>query len=102
VTDFEALVNELVDKRLAEREAERQTVWMTVQQAAEYISVSPKTIRRYIDSGRIVASQPVREWRIDRASLDKLLRTDWKRQASNRNRPSTSEDDIRRIAGRIK
>jgi len=47
--------------------------WLTVQQAAESLQVSTKTIRRYIANGTIQAERVgPRLIRIDSASLDRL------------------------------
>jgi excisionase family DNA binding protein len=47
----------------------------TIQQAAEYANVDPKTIRRWISQGRLKAFRyGSRVIRIDRDSLQKLAR----------------------------
>ncbi len=48
---------------------------VTIAAAAEYASVAPKTIRRYIAAGRLVGYRMgPRLIRVDVAELDRLLR----------------------------
>jgi len=47
--------------------------WLTVEQAAEYLSLSLETIRRYIRRGILHATKLGRQYRIRREELDRLL-----------------------------
>lgn len=46
---------------------------LTVEEAAEFLSLSKKTIRRFIDSGELVASRVGRQYRIPRRNIDLFL-----------------------------
>ena len=49
--------------------------WLTVRQAAKYLQVHPNTIRTYVKSGTLTASQlvPGGKLRISFLSIEKLL-----------------------------
>ena len=47
--------------------------WITVQDAADYLSIHPVTCRRLIDQGRIPASRVGRSVRIDLRELNRRL-----------------------------
>ncbi|AUM16488.1 MULTISPECIES: helix-turn-helix domain-containing protein [Rhodococcus] len=61
--------------------------WMTVDEAAEYLRCSVKTIRRALDDKRLIGYQSTRKgtWRIHRDDVDEFVRT----PASRRRRPHT-------------
>jgi excisionase family DNA binding protein len=46
---------------------------MTVEEVADYLRVTEKTIYRLLKRGSISATKVGREWRFDRASIDKWL-----------------------------
>ena len=47
--------------------------YMSISQAAEYVGVSPITIRRWIDAGKLPRYQIGRVVRVDAAELDDKL-----------------------------
>lgn len=47
--------------------------WITVAQAAEYLSIHPVTCRRLIDRGKIPASHIGRSVRVDFKKLEEQL-----------------------------
>ncbi|MFH0967966.1 MAG: helix-turn-helix domain-containing protein [Methanobacteriota archaeon] len=47
--------------------------FLSVKQAAEYLSFSPKTIRRMIQSGKLPACKISGEFRIDQEDLKKSI-----------------------------
>lgn len=46
---------------------------MTISQAATYLQVCQKTVRRLIDSKKLVASKVGNTWRIKRMDIEKYL-----------------------------
>ena len=63
---------------------------LTVDRAAEILSVSHMTVRRYMDQGRLPKRKLGREYVLYRSDLDKLERPQMGRP-SGRRRPSASE-----------
>ena len=53
-----------------------QRRWMSPAEAADYLGISPRTLRNYISEGKLPAYRlgGKRTMRIDRADLDALLR----------------------------
>ena len=47
---------------------------LTIKQAAEHLQVSSKTIRRWIDTGDLIAHRFGRQWRISAADLQSFIR----------------------------
>ena len=47
---------------------------LTIKQAAEHLQVSSKTIRRWIDTGDLIAHRLGRQWRISAADLQTFIR----------------------------
>lgn len=47
---------------------------LTTVAAAARLGVDPSTVRRWIEDGRLPAVKPGRDYRIDPADLDELLR----------------------------
>ena len=47
---------------------------LTISQTAEHLQVSTKTIRRWIDSGELIAHRFGRQWRISNADLQAFIR----------------------------
>lgn len=47
---------------------------MTIEQAAEHLQVSTKTIRRWIKSGDLVAHRFGHQWRISKSDLLAFIR----------------------------
>ena len=50
------------------------TELMTVQEAADYLRVTKKTIYRLLRQGKIPATKVGKQWRFDRAAIDEWLR----------------------------
>lgn len=46
---------------------------MTISQAATYLQVCQKTVRRLIDNKKLVASKVGNTWRIKKADIEKYL-----------------------------
>ena len=46
---------------------------MTIAQAAEYLKVCDKTVRRVITRQELTASKVGKSWRIQKADIDKYL-----------------------------
>ncbi len=57
-------------------EREKAARPFTVEETAEYLKIHPKTITKWILSGRLKAAKVGREWRIPRSEIDKLLKVD--------------------------
>ena len=47
---------------------------LTISQTAEHLQVSTKTIRRWIDSGELIAHRFGHQWRISDADLQTFIR----------------------------
>lgn len=50
--------------------------YLTIKQAAEYLQVTARTVFRYIEAGKLKASQPMGSngsWRISASSVERLL-----------------------------
>ena len=47
---------------------------LTIPQTADVLQVSEKTVRRWIDSGELVAHKIGRQWRISDADLDTFIK----------------------------
>ncbi len=47
---------------------------MTIPEVAEYLQVSTKTVRRWIESGDLIAHRFGRQWRISQADPDTFIR----------------------------
>jgi len=47
---------------------------MTLQEVADYLRVTPKTISRLLKTGSIPASRVGRQWRFDKTSIDEWLK----------------------------
>jgi excisionase family DNA binding protein len=76
--DLVAAIEDLVDERVAQALAERQTAkrWLSVPEAGDYLGCSPKAVYARIDRGRIPESAVRRMGRtvtIDRLALDRTL-----------------------------
>lgn len=48
---------------------------LSTAEAARYVRVTPRTIRRWLEQGKLHALHAGRELRIDRAELDRLMRS---------------------------
>jgi excisionase family DNA binding protein len=70
------LIEEIVDTRLAAALATREAAseHLTSAEAARYARVSSRTIRRWLDDGRLRARRAGRKLLIARADLEALLR----------------------------
>ncbi len=70
VAELAAAVRDLMQRI----ESQREPGWLSVDAAARYCSLSPKSIRNLISAGRIVPSRAVRgKVLIDRQQLDAAL-----------------------------
>jgi len=49
------------------------TQLMTLQEVADYLRVTRKTVYRLLEGGKIPAAKVGRQWRFDRAAIDKWL-----------------------------
>lgn len=70
------LVRVEVDARVRAALAERPAVdeLLSTAEAAQYAKVTPRSIRRWLDQGKLRALHAGRELRIRRADLDELMR----------------------------
>jgi len=70
------MIEEIVDERLAAALAKREAAseHLTSAEAALYARVSSRTIRRWLDDGRLRARRAGRKLLIARADLEALLR----------------------------
>lgn len=55
---------------------------LTTTQAADYLGLSPVSIRHAIHRGRISATRWGRDWQIRREDLDTYRRTNYRRKAT--------------------
>jgi excisionase family DNA binding protein len=78
------LVRVEVDARVRAALAERPAVpeLLSTSEAAQYAKVTPRSIRRWLDQGKLQGLHAGRELRIRRADLDKLMRTGRQRKAA--------------------
>ena len=51
---------------------------LTLQQAAEMLQISERTIQRMLKAGEIPGSQVGGQWRFDREQLRDMVRGEWK------------------------
>ena len=63
---------------------------LTVQEAAKFLRLSPKTIRRFINNGDLLAAQVGRQYRIPRRNIDLFLAS-----------KSTGKEAIEALFGRV-
>jgi len=47
---------------------------LTIKDASEVLRVSTKTVRRWIDTGDLIAHRIGRQWRISRGDLETFIR----------------------------
>ena len=47
---------------------------LTIEQTAEHLQVSSKTLRRWIDTGDLIAHRLGRQWRISETDLQSFIR----------------------------
>ncbi len=78
------LVQTEVAAQVAAALAERPAVaeLLSTAEAAQYAKVTPRSIRRWLDQGKLRALHAGRELRIRRAELDELLRDGRRRKAA--------------------
>ncbi len=50
--------------------------WMSLSVACKYTSMSPKTLMRFVKSGKIYATRKGKKWYIDRLSIDAFMKSD--------------------------
>jgi excisionase family DNA binding protein len=77
------LVRVEVDARVRTALADRPAVpeLLSTAEAAQYARVSPRSIRRWLDQGKLRALRAGRELRIRRVDLDQLMRCGRRRSA---------------------
>lgn len=51
----------------------RRPQFLKIKEAAGLLNFDERTIRRWIESGKLIAHRPGREWRISRDALDEFL-----------------------------
>ena len=51
---------------------------LTMQQAAEFLQISERTLQRMLKKGEIPGNQVGGQWRFDREQLRALVRGEWK------------------------
>ena len=51
---------------------------LTLQQAAEFLQISERTIQRMLKKGEVPGTQVGGQWRFDREQLRALVRGEWK------------------------
>lgn len=99
--EYRRIAREEALKVIAEQKPTADAL-MTTAEAADFAKCSVGTIRRYLHSGKLTTKHLGRELRVVRAELERLLSTDWKRPAKNRNRPDASDAAVRKMAAGIK
>jgi excisionase family DNA binding protein len=78
--------------------------FLTVQETAEVLKVSPITIRRYISSGRLAAVRVGRNVRIRREAIEEFaapVQPDHRQDDSLKGQPFTFDDPLWDIVGMI-
>jgi excisionase family DNA binding protein len=74
--DLRALIERIVDERVQKALAAlkpQNDEYLSTASAAEYADVSTKTIRRWIEAGRLQPHRAGRKLLVRRADLDRLL-----------------------------
>lgn len=76
VEAIEELVDERVQARLEllEEETGRGSPWLSIEEAADYLRVSPRTLERQLDHGRVRSTSIGRRRLFHRDDLDLLAR----------------------------
>lgn len=88
MTNLASAIRQLVQTEVAAQVAaalvERPAVaeLLSTAEAARYAKVTPRSIRRWLDQGKLRALHAGRELRIRRADLDQLMRTGRRRKAA--------------------
>ena len=72
VEALERLVDERVAAALADRPAEPEPVWLSLSEAADYLRVSPRTVARLRQQGRLCVSHIGRRVLVSRADLNAI------------------------------
>jgi excisionase family DNA binding protein len=90
------LVRVEVDARVRAALAERPAVaeLLSTAEAALYAKVTPRSIRRWLDEGKLRALHAGRELRIRRADLDELMRSGRRRNAAELTPEELAERDF--------
>ena len=68
---------------------------LTIDETAEFLRVSDKTVRRMIDDGRLEAVAIGRQWRIPREALAELTRPRTRARSRTAARPCRTLSDRR-------
>jgi len=69
--DIKELKNELVN--IKNNNAEMQEEWLSTNEAAEYLKVSKRTLKRYRDAGKLAYSKDSRKIRFRKSDIIKYL-----------------------------
>lgn len=90
------LVQTEVAAQVAAALAERPAVaeLLSTAEAAQYAKVTPRSIRRWLDQGKLRALHAGRELRIRRADLDELMRSGRRRNAAEPTPEELAERDF--------
>ena len=73
VAELERLVDERVERALADRAADSGSPWLTLAEAAERLRVSERTVARLVDRGRLRTTTLGRRRLVHRTDVDALL-----------------------------
>ena len=73
VAELERLVDERVERALADRAPDSGSPWLTLADAAQRLRVSERTVARLVDRGRLRTTTLGRRRLVHRDDLDALL-----------------------------
>ncbi|HEX2345084.1 MAG TPA: helix-turn-helix domain-containing protein [Gaiellaceae bacterium] len=73
VEALEDFVDERIAAALGERENGSEPSWLSIEEAAEYLRVSPSTIARMLKQGRVRSSYVGRRRLVRRSDLDQQV-----------------------------
>lgn len=94
---FHELIRELIRQEVRIALAEARPApdeYFTTAEAARYAKVAPRSIRRWLDQGKLRALHAGRELRIRRADLDELMRSGRRGNASELTPEQLAERDF--------
>jgi excisionase family DNA binding protein len=70
---------------------------LTLQQAAELLQVSERTIQRMVKRGEMPGAQIGGQWRFDREQVKALVRGEWKPEEKPKTQSELIEDETMRL-----